>query len=176
MVSAVADEATRLENRLSEILQAYRAGERRLYNRQAAGMLARAMIADQWHDCEIVSTSPSGGLCRGLPVLESGTALILEMPEFGAIEAEGERRWRQRTLRARRDAVKLLHRLERAIEPPKRKRPARKKAPGKKTAKKQSPPARAASRPDAALPSVRPAHDLERAPSASSSLPPPPPH
>ncbi len=88
MVDAVADEATRLENRLSEILQAYRAGERRLYNREASSTLTRAMFADAWHDCEILSVSASGGLCRGLPMLESGSSLILELPEFGAVEAE----------------------------------------------------------------------------------------
>lgn len=50
--------------------------------------------------------------------------------QLGKIEAEGEKRWKKRTTQARRDAVKLLKRLERSIEPPKKKKPAtRKKAP-----------------------------------------------
>jgi hypothetical protein len=42
--------------------------------------------------------------------------------QLGQLEAQGERRWRRLNLQARRDAVKALRRLERAIEPPKRKR------------------------------------------------------
>jgi hypothetical protein len=47
--------------------------------------------------------------------------------QLGHLEAQGERRWRRLNLQARRDAVKVLRRLERAIEPPKRKRKARSK-------------------------------------------------
>jgi len=36
--------------------------------------------------------------------------------QLGRIEAEGEKRWLQRTKRAREDALKVLKRLERAIE------------------------------------------------------------
>jgi hypothetical protein len=35
---------------------------------------------------------------------------------LGRLEAEGERRWQHLTARARRDAVRWLHRVERAIE------------------------------------------------------------
>ena len=52
---------------------------------------------------------------------------------LGRLEAEGEKRFRQQTTQARKDAVKLLHRIERAIEPKPRKKAARKKAARKKT-------------------------------------------
>jgi hypothetical protein len=53
--------------------------------------------------------------------------------QLGRFEAEGERRWKKLTLQARRDAVKALQKLEKAIEPPKKKRkPAIRKAKGKK--------------------------------------------
>ncbi len=55
------------------------------------------------------------------------TRLLREVShQLGRLEAEGERRWKQQTYPARREAVKLLKRLEKAIEPP-RSRPARKK-------------------------------------------------
>ena len=41
--------------------------------------------------------------------------------ELGRLEAKGEREWRRLTNQARRDVVKVLRRLEKAIEPPKRK-------------------------------------------------------
>ena len=47
---------------------------------------------------------------------------------LGRLEAEGEKRFRQQTTKARRDAVKLLHRIERAIEPKPKRKAARKKA------------------------------------------------
>jgi hypothetical protein len=59
--------------------------------------------------------------------------------QLGRVESEGERRWRAQSLQARREAVRLLRRLEKAIEPPKaakaspsRKRPARKRAAPRK--------------------------------------------
>jgi hypothetical protein len=42
--------------------------------------------------------------------------------QLGRIEAEGQKHWRQQTRKARRDAVRLLRTLERAIEPPQRRR------------------------------------------------------
>jgi hypothetical protein len=49
----------------------------------------------------------------------SWTRLLREAShQLGRIEAEGERQWRKRTLRARREAVRLLRQLEKAIEPP----------------------------------------------------------
>lgn len=51
--------------------------------------------------------------------------------ELGRLEAHGERRWKTLTAQARRDAVKVLQKLEKAIAPPKRK-PSRKKAAKKK--------------------------------------------
>jgi hypothetical protein len=41
--------------------------------------------------------------------------------QLGRIEAQGEKRWRTLTTQARRDAAKLLLRLEKAVEPPHRK-------------------------------------------------------
>jgi hypothetical protein len=46
--------------------------------------------------------------------------------QLGRLEAEGEKRWKRQTYPARREAVRLLKRLQRAIEPP-RPRPARKR-------------------------------------------------
>jgi hypothetical protein len=46
--------------------------------------------------------------------------------------------WRRRTNRARRDAVKLLQRLERVIEPRASKRPAAAKAARKRTPRKKA--------------------------------------
>ncbi len=88
MVDAVADEATRLESRLSEILQSYRAGERRLHDREAVSAVTRIQTADQWHDCEIRSLSASGALCSGTPGLECGDRVVLEIPGFETVEAE----------------------------------------------------------------------------------------
>ena len=45
--------------------------------------------------------------------------------QLGSIESKGEREFRRRATRARRDAVKLLKKLERAIEPPRKKATAR---------------------------------------------------
>jgi len=53
--------------------------------------------------------------------------------QLGRIEAEGERRWRKQSRLARRDAVRMLRRLERAIEPP-----LARGAPRKKTARRAS--------------------------------------
>jgi len=49
--------------------------------------------------------------------------------QLGRIEAEGERRWRKQSRMARRDAVRMLRRLEKAIEPPPARKRARKKPP-----------------------------------------------
>jgi len=42
--------------------------------------------------------------------------------QLGRFEAEGERRWKKLTTQARRDAVKALKKLEKTVEPPKKKR------------------------------------------------------
>jgi hypothetical protein len=42
---------------------------------------------------------------------------------LGHLEAQGEREWRRQSLRARRATAQLLHRLERAVEPPRKRRP-----------------------------------------------------
>ena len=44
---------------------------------------------------------------------------------LGKIEAEGQKRWRQQSTKARKDTAALLRRLEKAVEPPKPKRRAR---------------------------------------------------
>jgi hypothetical protein len=49
--------------------------------------------------------------------------------QLGRLETEGEKRWRQQSNQARREAVKLLRRLEKAIEPPKPKRKVARKKP-----------------------------------------------
>jgi len=75
--------------------------------------------------------------------------------QLGRIEALGEREWRKRTTQARRDAVKLLRRLEKAIEPRSAARPRRK--PAKRAvvsapapqARPPAPATRASSRPAA---------------------------
>jgi hypothetical protein len=38
--------------------------------------------------------------------------------ELGRLEAQGQKRWRALTVQTRRDAIKALRRLEKAIEPP----------------------------------------------------------
>ena len=45
---------------------------------------------------------------------------------LGRFEAEGERRWRKLTAPARREALRLLHRIEGALAAPKRRKTARK--------------------------------------------------
>jgi hypothetical protein len=58
---------------------------------------------------------------------------------LGRFEAEGERRWKRLTNEARREALSVLHRLEKMIE-----RPARKSAPRRrKTARRKARPAAA---------------------------------
>ena len=42
--------------------------------------------------------------------------------EVGRAQAKGERRWRKLTAPARREAIRLLHRLERTLAMPKRKK------------------------------------------------------
>jgi hypothetical protein len=54
--------------------------------------------------------------------------------QLGRFEAAGERRWRKLTAGPRRDAVRLLRKLEKAIEPPKGRTTRRKKAPVPKKA------------------------------------------
>ena len=51
--------------------------------------------------------------------------------QLGTYEAYGEKGWRALTLQARHEAAKALRRLEKAIEPPRPKRKARK--PAKRT-------------------------------------------
>jgi len=89
--------------------------------------------------------------------------------QLGRVEALGEREWRKRTHQARRDAVKLLRRLEKAIEPRSVARPRRK--PAKRAA--VSAPAPQARRPAAAsrassLPVAAPASALAPAPTPRS--------
>ena len=58
----------------------------------------------------------------------SWTRLLREASHrIGRFEAEGEARWKHLTARARADALKLLRRLEREIEPRRPKRAARRK-------------------------------------------------
>jgi hypothetical protein len=68
-----------------------------------------------------------------------GTKLLREASEYlGRLEARGEQEFRKR----RADAVKLLKKLEKAVQPAARKKPARKKsAPAAKPAASQQPPA-----------------------------------
>jgi hypothetical protein len=75
--------------------------------------------------------------------------------QLGRVEALGEREWRKRTTRVRRDAVKLLRRLEKAIEPRSVAAPSRKRA---KRAVEQAvtrPVARAAAAVQAAVPPLK---------------------
>jgi len=88
MVDAVAEEAIRLESRLSEILKAYRAGERRQHGREAVYAKARLRVADEWHDCEIRSLSASGALCCGVQDMACGDRAVLEIPGFEAVGAK----------------------------------------------------------------------------------------
>ncbi len=60
--------------------------------------------------------------------------------QLGGIEAEGERQWRQRTAKARQEAVKLLRRLEQTFEPRKKAKPTR-SAPRKVVARPAPSPA-----------------------------------
>ena len=53
--------------------------------------------------------------------------------QLGRFEAQGERQWKKLTLQARKEALSVLKRLERAVAPPK---PKRKKAARKATLKR----------------------------------------
>lgn len=56
-----------------------------------------------------------------------GARLLREASHaLGRLEAEGERRWRKLAKPARREALRLLHRLEGALAAPKRRKTARK--------------------------------------------------
>jgi hypothetical protein len=87
--------------------------------------------------------------------------------QLGSIEAAGEKRWRERTLKARREAVKLLQRLEKAIQPP---TPRKKKATARKTGGR----AKAAARPGVAAKSL-PDEPVQRPVGVALPMPPPPP-
>lgn len=81
------------------------------------------------------------------------TRLLREVShQLGRVEAEGEKQWKKQTYPARREAVKLLKRLEKAIEPP-RKRPTRRK---KAAARKKVAPARPEVRAEAQAPPPSP--------------------
>ncbi len=55
--------------------------------------------------------------------------------------ADGEARWRKLEHQVRRDAARLIHRIEKAVAPPARKRaPARKAATRRKTASRKTAP------------------------------------
>lgn len=57
-----------------------------------------------------------------------GTKLIREASEMlGRLEERGERQWRKLSAPYRRDAVKLLEQMQKAIAPPKKKKSRRKK-------------------------------------------------
>lgn len=60
--------------------------------------------------------------------------------ELGKLEERGERAWKERATQVRRDAVALLRRLEKAIEPKtgSRKKATRKKASRKKAVRKKA--------------------------------------
>lgn len=61
------------------------------------------------------------------------TRLLREVShQLGRLEAEGEKRWKKQTYPARHEAVKLLKRLEKAIEPPRQRAPRKKKVAPKK--------------------------------------------
>jgi hypothetical protein len=81
--------------------------------------------------------------------------------QLGRVEALGEREWRKRSTRARREAVSLLRRLEKAIEPRGVARPRRKpaKPSAARTPAPQARRAVPASRP-ASLPTAAPASAL----------------
>jgi len=80
-----------------------------------------------------------------------GTKLLREASEYlGRMEARGEQEFRKR----RADAAKLLKKLEKAVQPPARKRSPRKKAAPKKAAPAAAKPA--ASQPPPAAPPVVP--------------------
>ena len=55
--------------------------------------------------------------------------------QLGKIEAVGEKRWRKLTAGPRRDAVRLLRKLEKAIDPSTGKKTARKKASRRRPAR-----------------------------------------
>ena len=69
----------------------------------------------EWRACEI-------GRAQANPRREATRLLREASHALGRFEAEGERRWRKLTAPARREAIRLLHRLERALAVPKRRR------------------------------------------------------
>lgn len=100
------------------------------------------------------------------------TRLLREVShQLGRFEAEGEKRWRQRATRARRDAAKLLRRLERAIEPPKAAPRKRKTAARSKTTRTRKAAARPVSRPAAPRRSAPARVAAEPASEAPASVP-----
>ena len=87
-----------------------------------------------------------------------GARLLREAShQLGRAEALGEREWRKRTTQARRDAVKLLRRLEKAIEPRSVARPLRKPAKRAVVRAPAPQPGRAAAPRASALPAKAPA-------------------
>ena len=63
------------------------------------------------------------GRTQANPRREAARLLREASHALGRFEAEGERRWRKLTVPARREAIRLLQRLERALAVPKRRRP-----------------------------------------------------
>ena len=62
------------------------------------------------------------GRAQANPRREATRLLREASHALGRFEAEGERRWRKLTAPTRREAIRLLHRLERALATPKRRR------------------------------------------------------
>jgi len=79
---------------------------------------------------------------RAIPQARRRTAKLIREAShnLGAVEARGEKAWRERAGSMTRDAQKLLRKLERAVAPPARKKKAaRKKASKKAVASKKTP-------------------------------------
>lgn len=109
-----------------------------------------------------LASAQKGARSRWAELLREGSH------QLGRVEALGEREWRKRTAQPRRDAVKLLRRLEKAIEP--RGRAAPQRRPAMRTAVRRSaPPAPGSTAAARALPA--PASAVGPTPTPSSVLP-----
>jgi hypothetical protein len=112
---------------------------RKAGRRKTAGRQAKAALARLEQELPANLKDFSRRVRKGLAGLEKEIARAKANPRreaarllretshaLGGLEAEGERRWRKLAGPARREALRLLHRLESALAAPKRKKATRK--------------------------------------------------
>ncbi len=94
--------------------------------------------------------------------------------QLGKLEAHGEPGWRKLAAPYRRELVKLVRRLEKAVAPPARRRPARKAAAAKRPTPRKAPSPREAAGEERVAPPPAARPPLQPRPATPEGAPPTP--